>query len=1008
MATYTEGNIVYEVSLDTKNLLENSGKVREQLLKLNDNGEIAAKGLKKVESSAASAGNSLGKLTTVAKAVSAALVSSQILAYAQGWNELEDRIGNTGATVSQTKDIMDKLLETSNRNGRSIEESSELYIKLSNSMKELGYSTNDTLDYIDTLSNLMTINKTSSMGAESAINALTKAQMKGKLSGVEAMAVFNAMPSILKTLGSQLNKTESEVRSMADSGKLSMQQFSQAMISAQDETAKLADNMRNTVNDGLTRVTNNLKKYLGELNNSTGATGLLVDSLVLVSQHVDILANGLGILAAVYAGKYITSMAAATKQSAEKVIATLQESAATKKLVADELIALETEGRALTVRKQNLLATKAITTSKFQLKGINQQLNAIEAQRTILIDKETAAQARLATATKVSTVAANGLKGAMSMLGGPAGILLIAAGAFMSWSASAEAAREKAINLAIDIGSLTAAYKKMNNIQREAAKVRLSEDIAEQQKQYDKATDKVNEFKQAEADAAAQFNVEGHGERYQNQLKLLLAAQDKIGQALTEQKTTLDNYNKISNEAANATDNLAGSTNVLNEAFSKDATDSITKNIAKLAQETEIAELKQKGLTKQAYIYQGVLSTLGDDAGKYQASLFKAVQSGDLLKGNIEGLPEQVYPLIAALSQLYEVNNDGAGKTSSAASKIKELENNIAVARLEVKGAIADAKELKALQDAKSTNGTQEEINKIVALTKEYENLQAAKEGRTFAKEQVDNGMTDLEKIDNDESIKLDMLNAWRDTGLADEQLYQDAYNAIVEDGAKTRKKIEDDEVAARLANTQAILSSSSDLFGGLADLTKTFSNEQSTAYKAMFAVSKGFAIANAALNLQTAISNASSAPWPTNFAFMAQAAAQGAQIASSISSLSYGGGREHGGSVNANSMYRTGEGGKPEILMSGGRQYMIPGENGKVLSNKDIRSASASNSATALEWTFIVENNVGNAQIGQPDIDRDKRIVKWAVSEVANGIQNHSGEVWNAMKNSTNIKAKL
>ncbi|WP_141675078.1 tape measure protein [Gilliamella sp. Bif1-4] len=82
----------------------------------------------------------------------------------------------------------------------------ELYILLSNSMGELGYSTQSTISYIDTLSNLMTINKTSAIGAESAINALTKAQMKGKLAGVEAMTVFSNMPSVLGTLTNYLKK----------------------------------------------------------------------------------------------------------------------------------------------------------------------------------------------------------------------------------------------------------------------------------------------------------------------------------------------------------------------------------------------------------------------------------------------------------------------------------------------------------------------------------------------------------------------------------------------------------------------------------------------------------------------------------------------------------------------------------------------------------------------------------------------------------------------------------
>lgn len=51
-----------------------------------------------------------------------------------------------------------------------------------------------------------------------------------------------------------------------------------------------------------------------------------------------------------------------------------------------------------------------------------------------------------------------------------------------------------------------------------------------------------------------------------------------------------------------------------------------------------------------------------------------------------------------------------------------------------------------------------------------------------------------------------------------------------------------------------------------------------------------------------------------------------------------FGGRREHGGPVSASSMYRVGEGGKPEIFKaSNGSQYMIPGDNGRVISNRDI-----------------------------------------------------------------------
>jgi hypothetical protein len=118
------------------------------------------------------------------------------------------------------------------------------------------------------------------------------------------------------------------------------------------------------------------------------------------------------------------------------------------------------------------------------------------------------------------------------------------------------------------------------------------------------------------------------------------------------------------------------------------------------------------------------------------------------------------------------------------------------------------------------------------------------------------------------------------------------------------------------------ILGASSDFFGGMADLAGAFAGEQSAAYKALFAISKGFAIAQAALSLQVAISRATELPWPTNLPAIGQAVSLGAQIASSIGGLSYGGAREFGGPVDAGKMYRMGEGGKPEILQSGGKNF--------------------------------------------------------------------------------------
>ncbi|MFZ4167679.1 tail protein (tape measure) [Enterobacter ludwigii] len=63
-----------------------------------------------------------------------------------------------------------------------------------------------------------------------------------------------------------------------------------------------------------------------------------------------------------------------------------------------------------------------------------------------------------------------------------------------------------------------------------------------------------------------------------------------------------------------------------------------------------------------------------------------------------------------------------------------------------------------------------------------------------------------------------------------------------------------------------------------------------------------------------------------------------GALVAAMAVGKGLAGKRKNGGPVSAGGMYQVGEGGMPEIYQaSNGSQYMIPGDNGKVISNKDL-----------------------------------------------------------------------
>ncbi len=138
-----------------------------------------------------------------------------------------------------------------------------------------------------------------------------------------------------------------------------------------------------------------------------------------------------------------------------------------------------------------------------------------------------------------------------------------------------------------------------------------------------------------------------------------------------------------------------------------------------------------------------------------------------------------------------------------------------------------------------------------------------------------------------------------------------------------------------------------------------------------------------------------------------AAAVGQSAYAASLLSAkgLAVAGAREHGGPVSASSMYRVGEGGKPEIFKaSNGSQYMIPGDNGRVISNRDIGGSGGGFSYSPV---IQVNGDPTEQQLAMLEAAVKRGAQQgyaMAVSDVASG----KGKLSNALTNNFNTSQRL
>ena len=98
--------------------------------------------------------------------------------------------------------------------------------------------------------------------------------------------------------------------------------------------------------------------------------------------------------------------------------------------------------------------------------------------------------------------------------------------------------------------------------------------------------------------------------------------------------------------------------------------------------------------------------------------------------------------------------------------------------------------------------------------------------------------------------------------------------------------------------------------------------------------------------------------------------------------------------------MYPVNEGGAPEMLTVGAKQYLMPNARGEVVSNSDATGGSGG-------ITFIVNNNASNVVSTTQSYDESTKTVTLAVNEVARQLATRTGPVSKGLQGGYNVSGR-
>lgn len=747
-------------------------------------------------------------------------------------------------------------------------------------------------------------------------------------------------------------------------------------------------------------------------------------------------------------GSYVTAQYSALTATLAKIKADKAAAALAAHRAAAEKIAAMV---VLDSAKAELAAAKGATAHAAALNNLN-QAKARALSATAAYNSATAALGATAVG---ATTAVTALRAAMSFLGGPAGVAMLAAAAFFAFSGSSKEVEDSLINLREPLDETISKFKELSEVAQKEALRKAAQDIREAESEYrsfgSEIANVLSSFRRewrgasdetvslmrriAETSRAISSGAQGDfgamykaiesnaeiSEELKSALLGLVAQAESAANSANSMKSGLDRLNATmldtesdAKSAASGIDQLSESMRT-GSAAARDYARETTRSLEDMQDKSTLGKLmrdirdnadawkdatkeqmdaavsaamavdaynasveaKRKAdsaATKASNAHASEQKRLADEAKRNAEHNQKAIKSiKDALKGASLGARELAQEQAALTLNKYATPEQISEVKQLAAAlydtkKVMEFDEVLS-AKDQYKNTISDINSLLAErkisedQHRQYTLKAEQDLQKKLRQIAYDENLAQYDKGYS-AQSDFDQKMEDLnmlleaEKISEDEHREY-TLNAERELKEQLMQLDQERFEAQSLGNKLLMKSL--DSVKANAADAfiefASGAKSGSDAVKALGQaigqsVTKALVDmgvqmAVNAAKEKIFAAQSAATAATTGAAIATAYTPAAAVASIASFG--GAAAAGTAAMAAAVPAMlaMFGGGREHGGPVDPSKFYRVNEGGKPELLNVGNKQYLMPNQRGEVVSNADATAAGSGGGVT-------------------------------------------------------------
>ncbi|HBN5773634.1 TPA: phage tail tape measure protein [Citrobacter freundii] len=426
----------------------------------------------------------------LAGAFAGAYATGHLISLADEWSSVNARLKQASQSTDDFNQSQRSLMDISQRTGTAFSDNANLFARSAASMREFGYSSEEVLNVTEAISTGLKLSGASTAEASSVITQFSQALAQGVLRGEEFNSVNENGDRVIRALASGMGVARKDLKAMADAGQLTADKVVPALISQLGSLREEYNAMPQTVSAATTKIENAFMAWVGGVNEASGVSRTLTGALNGIADNIDEVATAAGVLVAVGAARWFGDMASGAFSATSGLLnAAKSEIALAEAQVRGTQISTARARAAVYRAQQALIATRGTDAQA----AAEKRLSDAQTSLTRNISARTAAQEAL---NNVTSLGSRLMGGALGLVGGIPGLVMLGAGAWYTMYQNQEQARRSAQDYANTIDQIRSKTKTMSLPEASDNEAKTRQALDEQNRLIDEQAKKVRQLRE--------------------------------------------------------------------------------------------------------------------------------------------------------------------------------------------------------------------------------------------------------------------------------------------------------------------------------------------------------------------------------------------------------------------------------------------------------------------------------------------------------------------------------